>query len=100
MFRSVSVLCALLCLNTGIASAQVADPALAAGIPLSSPEPVVIREADGHVVVRATRISEPVVIDGELKEDHYTRVPRIDGFLQQEPEEGEPATEQTYVWLF
>jgi len=100
MFRSVSVLCALLCLNTGIAAAQVADPALAAGILSSSPEPVVVREADGHVVVRATRITEPIVIDGELKEDHYARVPRIDGFLQQEPQEGEPATEQTHVWLF
>ena len=51
----------------------------------SSPEPVVLREADGHVVVRATRITEPSVLDGELKEEVYARVPLIDGFLQQEP---------------
>jgi len=100
MFRSVSVLCALLCLNTGIAAAQVPDvPAATAAAP-NSTEPVVLREADGRVVVRATRIAEPIVLDGELKEDLYARVPLIDGFLQQEPSEGEPASEQTHVWLF
>ena len=59
-----------------------------------------MRGADGAVTVRATRVSQPVVLDGELKEEIYTRVPAIAGFLQQEPNEGEPATEQTQVWLF
>jgi len=99
MFRSVSVLWALLCLNTGIAAAQVPEVPSAAAVAPNSPEPVVLREADGRVVVRATRITEAVVVDGELKEDLYGRVPLIDGFLQQEPSEGEPATEQTHVWL-
>ncbi|MFN7983549.1 MAG: DUF5916 domain-containing protein, partial [Vicinamibacterales bacterium] len=42
---------------------------------------------------------DPIVLDGKLDEDLYSRVPAIDGFLQQEPLEGEPATEETQVWL-
>ena len=49
--------------------------------------------------IRATRIVERVVLDGRLDEDLYTKVSSIGGFLQQEPAEGEPATEKTEVWL-
>jgi hypothetical protein len=61
---------------------------------------VVVRTADGRVTVRATRISEPIALDGQLKEEVYGTVPFIDGFLQQEPLEGEPGTEATEAWLF
>ena len=59
-----------------------------------------MRDGDGAVTVRATRLPQPIVLDGELKEEAYARVAAIDGFLQQEPNEGEPVTEQTQVWLF
>ncbi|MEQ1908572.1 MAG: DUF5916 domain-containing protein [Vicinamibacterales bacterium] len=61
--------------------------------------PVMTRGADGLVSVRATRVPEPVVLDGRLSESLYTSVAAIDGFLQQEPAEGEPGTENTQVWL-
>jgi len=98
MFRSASVLCALLCLVAVTAAAQPAQ-----AVPSAAPtaeSPIVVRGADGAVTVRVTRVSQPLALDGELKEEIYARVPAIDGFLQQEPNEGEPATEQTQVWLF
>ncbi|MFO7692200.1 MAG: DUF5916 domain-containing protein [Vicinamibacterales bacterium] len=64
-----------------------------------TPTATVVRDAAGRVTVRATRISEPVAIDGALDDDVYARVEAIGGFLQQEPHEGEPATQQTDVWL-
>jgi hypothetical protein len=60
---------------------------------------VVARDASGNVTVRATRIAEPIVLDGLLNDDPYLRVQSITGFLQQEPREGEEATEPTEVWL-
>jgi len=65
----------------------------------SSPAATVARDSAGRVTVRATRISEPLSIDGALDEDVYARVQAIDGFLQQEPQEGQPATQKTDVWL-
>ena len=62
-------------------------------------EPVVVREEGGAVTVRATRINEPVALDGLLREEAYAVVPFIDGFLQQEPAQGQPGTERTEVWL-
>ena len=42
---------------------------------------------------------EGLTIDGVLDEPLYQEVPPISGFIQQEPEEGAPATEQTEVWV-
>ena len=72
-------------------SATVTDPAFSG--------PVVIRDAEGAVTIRATRVTQPIALDGELNEEVYTWTPMIDGFLQQEPREGEPVTEATEVWL-
>jgi hypothetical protein len=67
--------------------------------PSLAPPAVVARDASGAVTVRATRISEPVVVDGLLNDSHYQNVQSITGFIQQEPREGEEATESTEVWL-
>ena len=52
-----------------------------------------------HTTVRAVRIQAPLKIDGALDEPFYTSVPPISDFIQQEPHEGEPATEKTEMWL-
>ena len=67
------------------------------GVPV--PPAVMVRDADGHVTVRAVRIAEPVVVDGRLDDPIYQVVPAIDGFVQQLPDEGAPATEPTELWL-
>ena len=61
---------------------------------------VVSRDAAGRVTVRATRISEPIVVDGKLDDEVYARVVAMSGFIQQEPDEGALATEKTEVWVF
>ena len=63
------------------------------------PPATVARSADGGVSVRAVRIYQPLEIDGRLDEDVYKAVPAISDFIQQDPREGEPATEQTEVWI-
>ena len=61
---------------------------------------VVSRDSEGRVTVRAVRLTEPLVIDGLLRDPIYSQVPAIGDFVQQEPHEGEPATERTELWVF
>ncbi|HEY7819660.1 MAG TPA: DUF5916 domain-containing protein, partial [Vicinamibacteria bacterium] len=84
------VLGALVFLPGPVSSADETAPA---------PPAVVSRDSSGKVTVRATRIAEPVLIDGVLDDLVYQRVQSIAGFLQQEPHEGAEATEATEVWL-
>ena len=46
------------------------------------------------------RLTAPLHLDGSLDEDVYTSVLSMSDFIQQDPQEGTPATEQTEVWLF
>lgn len=65
----------------------------------ASPAPVVTRDADGHVTVRAIRTDEPPRTDGILDEPLYRRHQPITDFVQQDPDEGQLATEPTLVWI-
>ncbi len=58
------------------------------------------RDAEGRVTVTAQRVVERVVVDGRLDESFYSRVHPAAGFVQVEPAYGEPATEQTELWVF
>ena len=51
----------------------------------------------GARTVRAVRTPEPPQIDGRLSEDAWSQAPIADGFIQRDPDEGRPATEQTEV---
>jgi hypothetical protein len=48
-------------------------------------------------VVRAIRVEESPVLDGNLDEALWRQVPATSEFLQRDPREGEPATETTEV---
>ena len=50
-------------------------------------------------MLRATRVHEPPRIDGRLDEAIYGQVLPIGGFVQMEPVNGAPATEQTELWI-
>ena len=64
------------------------------------PEPsIVTRLAPDNVTVRAFRVQSPLRIDGRLDEDAYRNIEPISGFIQQEPDEGQPATEKTEAWI-
>jgi hypothetical protein len=58
------------------------------------------RDADGKVTVRATRLKGKFTLDGALNEEVYRRVAPYTDFVQQEPNEGAPATEKTEAWVF
>ncbi|MGE3887053.1 MAG: DUF5916 domain-containing protein [Vicinamibacterales bacterium] len=60
---------------------------------------VIVRGDNGRVVVRATRLAAPLVIDGVLDEPVYAEVKSISDFIQTVPNEGEPATEKTEAWI-
>ena len=60
----------------------------------------ITRDAQGRATVRAVRLTEPLNIDGVLDETVYETVPAIGGFIQQQPDEGAPATERTDAWVF
>src|SRR3989442_2787288 len=49
--------------------------------------------------VRATRISSPLKIDGKFDDEVYQRLEPIVGLIQQDPHEGEPASEDTDLWI-
>ncbi|MBI3048956.1 MAG: carbohydrate binding family 9 domain-containing protein [Acidobacteria bacterium] len=98
IFRSpAGVLCLLL--SAAAAAAQDAGSPAAAGPPPPVPPATVTRDEHGRATVRAVRLTRPLRLDGRLDEEVYTSVPPIDGFIQQLPVEGVPASEPTDVWI-
>ncbi|MBK5257759.1 MAG: carbohydrate binding family 9 domain-containing protein [Vicinamibacteria bacterium] len=73
-------------------------PSFAPAAP-NAPE-VIARDEQGRITVRATRITEPLVLDGKLDDPVYSRVKSVSDFIQQEPDEGAPETEKTEAWIF
>ncbi len=66
--------------------------------PPIAPE-VIARDEEGRVTMRAIRLGQPLTLDGLLDEPVYENVPPVNGFIQQEPNEGAPATEDTDLWV-
>jgi Domain of unknown function (DUF5916) len=75
-------------------------PAAFDGPPAPVPPAVVARDSDGRVTIRAIRLTRPLQIDGRLDEEAYRTTLPVSGFVQQVPDEGAPATEQTQAWIF
>jgi hypothetical protein len=69
------------------------------GFPTITPPAVMVRDAEGRVTIRAVRVDEPPRIDAILDEEHYRTLPPITDFIQQDPDEGQLATEPTLVWI-
>ena len=74
------------------------DQPAAAPAPVA-PQPVMTRAPDGRVTVRATRIDAPPIVDGVLDDALYRTIAPITDFIQQDPDEGQLATEPTLVWI-
>jgi len=71
---------------------------------LSGPPPPVApasasRDESGRATLRAHRVRSEMRIDGRLDEAVYEQVRPIGDFVQFEPVNGAPATEQTEVWI-
>ncbi len=77
--------------------AQDADPPLDGPPPPAAPA-IIARDGQGRITLRATRVQN-FTFDGALDEAFYRDIPPISDFIQQEPREGQPATERTDVWV-
>jgi hypothetical protein len=97
MLKTVKIAVAALLLSASIAAAQSTGPA--ADVPMPLAPRTIIREP-GRVVVRAIALTEPLRLDGQLDEAFYREHMPINGFVQQEPREGQPASEGTDAWIF
>ncbi len=86
-------------LVTAPAVAQATDPPIEGPPPPVAPA-TIARDAQGRSTIRAVRVPTPLVFDGVLDEPFYRDVPAFGDFIQQEPFEGQPATEKTDVWVF
>ena len=97
---------------SAIAHAQTAAPApppassfVVDGVTIDGPAPpqapaVESRSPDGRATFRANRLAGSLRIDGRLDEEIYLATPPIKNFYQMDPNNGQPATEQTEVWIF
>ena len=71
-----------------------------AATPVSPPaSPTLTRDAEGHITVHATRVRQPIKIDGRLDDETYLSVSPITEFIQQEPQSGVPISERTELWV-
>jgi hypothetical protein len=98
MFRTAVVLLAV-CLAVPAGARSADDPSID-GPPVPAPPAVIARDSQGRITVRAMRVPSTFVFDGILEEPFYRDVPSFGDFVQQEPREGQPATDRTEVWLF
>ena len=89
---------ALLLVATASVRAQSSDVP-AQGATFVAPAAPLSRDGEGRVIVRATRIAQPLRIDGRLDDEAYQRVPPITEFIQQVPDSGAPISERTEMWL-
>lgn len=69
------------------------------GPPPPVPPAVVSRDEAGRPTVRAVRVTAPIDIDGQLDDDVYSEVRAISDFIQNDPNEGAPASEKTEIWV-
>jgi hypothetical protein len=87
-----------------MAPSQDLAPASTGSLPSFSPAApmapeVITRDSEGRITLRATRVAEPIVIDGKLDDPVYSSVQSMSGFIQQDPNEGQPISEETEAWI-
>ena len=92
---------AVLLIAPPVAAQQPPRPAqpVPAGPPAPTLPDTISRDDQGRATVRAVRVTTPMRIDGKLDEPHYSSVQPASGFIQMEPQAGQPATEKTDVWV-
>ena len=103
LFKTVSAVVFWSCAALPAAAQSAVAPAgraLLTDAPPPVAPAVVSRIPGGRASLRAIRIPGPLTVDGRLDEEWYRSIPAIDGFVQSEPREGEPATEKTEAWVF
>ena len=98
MWRLGFVFCAL-ALAASVSAQSTDDPAVN-GLSIPAAPDVIARDGQGQITLRTTRLPSALDFDGKLDESFYRDVPSFGDFVQQEPHEGQPATDRTEVWVF
>ena len=84
---------ALIALIAAVATASADGP--------QGERPRTLTREGGQVSLHANPLGGEVIhVDGKLDEAIYSRFEPASDFIQQEPKEGEPATERTEAWVF
>ena len=65
--------------------------------PSAAAAAVAARSPDGRLLIVAAEATSGVKIDGALDDEVWRRARAVGGFVQSEPQDGQPATEQTEV---
>ena len=89
----VAVTVALTSVAPTVALSQMVNERAASAEPTTAAR-MMVRDAAGKVTVRATRLSAAIKFDGAIDDDIYRTTPPYTDFVQQEPNEGAPATER------
>jgi hypothetical protein len=66
---------------------------------MASPAWAQAPEAEPGTTLHAARATAPITLDGRLDEPDWQAAPVADGFLQRDPDQGQPATEPTELRL-
>jgi hypothetical protein len=74
-------------------------PVVIDGSPAPEPPEMLTRDGRGRATVRATRLSAPLRLDGQLDEAVYRDVLPFDGLIQAAPAYGAQASEKTDIWI-
>lgn len=65
-----------------------------------SPNPqVAAADSERQIILRATRVTEPMTIDGKIDEAIYQQVEPVTSLLQMQPNYGAPETGATEAWI-
>src|SRR5262245_61694233 len=72
---------------------------LALGVLLCCPAPGRAQSSRAVRTFHVTRTPHPPVIDGRLTDEVWSKAEVLSQFTQQDPDEGQPATEQTEIRL-
>ena len=100
MFRVAVLVCALVGpAGVPLDAQSTSTPGAALGALPPAPPDVAATDAEGQITLRATRITEPLRIDGKMDEPSYGQVKPIIGFRQMQPDYGAPASGETEVWI-
>jgi hypothetical protein len=87
--------------GTGLPAASTTSmPPTYQGPPAPRPPETITRDPAGRATVRAERLATPLRLDGRLDEAVYEEVAPMAGFIQTDPLQGVPATQDTDVWVF
>lgn len=94
--------CVLFCAGALIAANPGSSPAGPSGASHKAKKAAALTPkpaAPSVKAVQAVRAAEPITLDGRLDEAAWKGAPAASGFVQNDPQDGQPATEPTDVWV-